>query len=59
MSYKKLKRILPKADSSPHHTSKMEVPLKNFNGFKLLNIFTRFPHLRCVTGLEFASDFNK
>ena len=33
MSSKKQKRILSKADSGLHHASKMELSVKNFNGF--------------------------
>ena len=52
-------RILPEADLGSHHTPKMELSAKKFNGFKLLDIFTKISHVRCVTDLEFASDFNK
>ena len=45
MSCKKQKRILPEADSDPHHTSKMDLPAKQFNGIKLLDVFTKYPIL--------------
>ena len=41
MSSKNQKRILREAVSSLHHTYKMEFSVKTFNGFKLLNIFTK------------------
>ena len=41
MSSKKQKRIVPEADSDPHHISIMEVSVKNFTVFKLLNIYSK------------------
>ena len=45
MSSKKQTRILLEADPASLHTSKMELSLKKFNRFKLLNIFKKFPIL--------------
>ena len=56
---KKQKRMLPEADSGPHHTSKMEVSVKGFNELKLSNIFTNSSILDAWRELEFACDFNE
>ena len=45
MSSKKQMRILPEVDSGFQHTSKMELSVKYFNRFKLLNFFTKSPIL--------------
>ena len=58
MSSGKQQWLLPEVDSAPHNTSKMEVSLKKFNGFRLLNNFTKSPILDVLQVSEFASDFN-
>ena len=41
--FQKTKANIPEADSGSGHTSKMELLVKYFNGFKLLNIFKKSP----------------
>ena len=49
----------PRQIKHPVPDLKMELLVKTGNDFKLYTNFAKKHHFRCVTGFEFASDYNK